>query len=345
MKLAVIKNRIVYLSISLVFFVISLFVIIFWNLNYWIDMTGWMQLEFEYKDNSAITFDKKYFDSFQTEISNMAKEEKINWKEVINSVSIYKISWINNFVVEVWFQRGFSEKEIQNSKDSFKIKIINMFESINSTEFKFVNYLNIWASFWDYIKNTAIITLIIAIIWISLYIAWTFSWIASWISSSLFALLTIITLFHDVVIASWLYIITSMFFPEYKIDTFFVTALLTILWYSINDTIVVFDRIRSNMKTKINWKIDLKEIIDFSINDTITRSIYSSLTLFFVLLTTFIFWPESLKWFILLMLFWTIIWTYSSIFIASPLLYELNKNKELKEIVKKEYNEEDKIVV
>jgi len=82
--------------------------------------------------------------------------------------------------------------------------------------------------------------------------------------------------------------IASNFFPEFKIDTFFITALLTILGYSINDTIVVFDRIRSNIKKLIKKKT-LSEIIEISIKDTLRRSIFTSLTLFFVLLTVFFF--------------------------------------------------------
>jgi preprotein translocase SecF subunit len=140
-----------------------------------------------------------------------------------------------------------------------------------------------------------------------------------------------------------------MYFPEFQIDTFFVTALLTILWYSINDTIVVFDRIRSNLRQYAwkwwkNWK-DLYEIINLSIKETLTRSIYTSLTLFFVLTTIFLFWPETISGFILVMLFGTIVWTYSSIFIASPILYITNQNKKLSVYKKVVVNPEDKIVV
>ncbi len=67
-----------------------------------------------------------------------------------------------------------------------------------------------------------------------------------------------------------------------------------------------------------------------SVNETLTRSIYTSLTLAFVLLTIFIFGPKTIKWFTLVMIFGTIVWTFSSIFIAAPLLFEMNKNKTLK---------------
>jgi preprotein translocase SecF subunit len=157
------------------------------------------------------------------------------------------------------------------------------------------------------------------------------------------------TLFHDVLISTGLYIATSMFLPEFKIDTFFVTALLTILGYSINDTIVVFDRIRSNLIKYAGKKgkdgKELNEIVDLSITQTIVRSIYTSATLLFVLLTIFFFGPETIKGFVLVMIFGTIVGTYSSVFIASPLLYLANKDKKLTIYKKQVVNPEDKIVV
>jgi preprotein translocase SecF subunit len=181
-----------------------------------------------------------------------------------------------------------------------------------------------------------------------MYIAFAFSGSISWISSVSFAIIALITLLHDVIISTWLYIYTWNIFWEFKIDTFFITALLTILWYSINDTIVVFDRIRENLKLfwwkKKNWK-NLEEIINLSVSETLTRSIYTSLTVLFVLFTILFVWPETIKWFILTMIFGTIVWTYSSIFIASPLLYEINKNKKLEVYKEKIYNPDDKIVV
>jgi len=207
-------------------------------------------------------------------------------------------------------------------------------------------YTNIWASFWDYIRNTAKLTLIIAIGAIALYIAYTFSGTVWGITSLSFAAITIITLFHDVVIASGIYILTSYFFPQFQIDTFFVTALLTILGYSINDTIVIFDRIRSNLQ-EFGWKWkQLSEIINLSVNETMTRSIYTSLTIAFVLLCIIVIWPESITGFTLTMLYGTIIGTFSSIFIASPLLYEFHKKTILTVYEKKaDRTDDDKMVV
>ena len=116
----------------------------------------------------------------------------------------------------------------------------------------------------------------------------------------------------------------SFFFPEFKIDTFFITAMLTVLGYSINDTIVVMDRIRSNLKIPANRKKDFGVLINDSINDTFSRSIFTSLTVFITLVALFLFGPEAIKGFVLALMFGTVIGTYSSVCIAAPLLYDIS---------------------
>jgi preprotein translocase SecF subunit len=110
-----------------------------------------------------------------------------------------------------------------------------------------------------------------------------------------FALITVITLFHDVFISSGLYIMTSNFLPEFKIDTYFITALLTTLGYSINDTIVVLDRIRTNLRAFGGRTKKLDEIVNMSVSETLTRSIYTSLTVIFVLVAILILGPVTIK--------------------------------------------------
>lgn len=337
--LQVIKNRKVYYIISGVLFLFSLFSIFFIKLNLWIDMTGGTQTEYTYTNSIEI-------DDIRSEVEKLTAEFKKWSSEIINSTQVYKITWENKFAIIAWFNTSWlSEKELEEYKIQFKSSLYENLKKIDTWLIE-SQYINIWKSFWDYIKNTAIITLILAIIGIAIYVSYAFSWIISWINSFSFSWVTIITLFHDVFIASGLYIFISLFFKEFQIDTFFITALLTILGYSINDTIVVFDRIRTNLEIWVKKKNpDLKEIVDNSINETLTRSIYTSLTLFIVLVAIFFWGPEAIKGFTLVMIFGTVVGTYSSIFIAAPLLYDINKNKELKVIEKKTYNPDDKIVV
>ena len=357
MTLNIIKNRYIYFTISSIILIISIAVFFFWNLNYGIDMTGWTQAEYEYNTNNL------NLEKIREELNSESEKVIYNQKSIINSISAIKISWENKIsIVTGYDSLVLTQEDLEESKlDSritetkiegeilakikadFRTKTLEILE-VHDKNIIETSYTNIGKSFGDYIKNTAITTLIIAIIAIAIYVTHAFSWVASWISVMSFALITIATLFHDVVASTGLYVISSLYFPEFKIDTFFITALLTILGYSINDTIVVFDRIRSNIK-KLVKKKTLEEIIEISIKDTLRRSIFTSLTLFFVLLTVFFFGPESISGFILAMLYGTIIGTYSSIFIASPLLFEFNKDKKLSEYKVKIVNPEDKIVV
>lgn len=311
--------------------------ILFWKLNLGIDMTWGTQSEFSY---GSYTYDSNIITSEAQALVDVVNTE---WN-IINSVNSYKITWENLFVVETWFNKDLDVKEIEKYKVAYRDSLEEKYSSL--WDITLSKYTNIGASFWDYIKNTARLTLLIAIIGIAMYIAYTFSWTVSGISSLSFAAITLVTLFHDVIISSGLYILASWFFPQFQIDTFFITALLTILWYSINDTIVIFDRIRSNLRDFGGKGKELQEIISLSITQSITRSIYTSLTLAFVLVCILILWPESISGFTLTMLFGTIVGTFSSIFIASPLLYEFHKNVSLSQYIKTEdMSEEDKMVV
>ena len=333
--LDVIKNRYVFFIISGALALFSLISFFAFNINLWIDMTWGTQSEYTYDTEINL-------EEIRTQVKSLA--DQVNETEkVINTINVYKISGEDKFIVETGFNRWIEEVELEAHKVNFKEAVNDVLKS--QWEVSLSRYVNIGASFGDYIKNTAKITLAIAILGITIYVAYAFSWAVSGISSMTFAIITIITLFHDVVISSGLYLLISSFFPEFKVDTFFITALLTILGYSINDTIVVFDRVRANLKMYAGkWK-DLKEIINIAVTETLRRSIYTSLTLAFVLFTIFLFGPESISGFTLVMIFGTLIGTFSSIFIASPLLYEINKNKTLKEYKKIVISNEDKVIV
>ncbi len=357
--LNVTKKRAIYLAISAILFIISIIAIKFFPYNLGIDMTWWSQIEYSYawkidlekykKDISELTSDIKY------EVYNKNWTKK-HLEKVVNDTKVYKVSGEEKFVVIVWFNNQLfasdtveDEKKLQTDfddiREDLKLNITNILKKDNST-IKIAKYTNIWKSFWDYIKKTAFITLAIALVAISIYIAYAFSGSVSGVSSLSFAWVALITLLHDVIISTWLYIYAGSFLVDFKIDTFFVTALLTILGYSINDTIVVFDRIRENLKTY--WwkkKKDLEEIINMSVSETLTRSIYTSVTVLFVLFAILFLGPETISGFILTMIFWTIIWTYSSIFVASPLLFQINKNKKLSVYKEKVYDPDKDIVV
>lgn len=316
-----IKNRAKFYSVAILTSLVALVSIFVLPLNLWIDMTGWVSSEYSYTDN----IDTKEISSITEEVWKSIKFEN---KDLINNISAYKVAWENKFIIEAWLNKleNLSTAKLDELKNLFKTsldkKLVEKNSSIKSTK-----YVNIWESFWDFIKKTAYITLFLTIIFISLYIAWAFRGSIEWFSSFPFAAVTMISLAHDVLAALWFYLITSFFFPEFKVDTFFITAMLTVLGYSVSDTIVIMDRIRTNLKNKLNKKLDFWNLVNNAINETMTRSLFTSLTVFITLVAMFFFWPVSIKWFILAMMYGTIFGTYSSIAIAAPLLYDISGKK------------------
>jgi preprotein translocase SecF subunit len=333
----ILKNRMYFYWVSTLWIVFSLCMFAFGSLNYGIDMTGGIQIEYQSLSGSIDIEEIKRLTNTVTQDINQQKEG------IINTTNVYKISGQESFVVEVGISKKYSDAESENYKVAYREKLSELLLQNWKTQ---SSYVNIGASFWDYIKDTAKLTILLALVGISLYVAYAFSGTVAGIPSISFALITLLTLFHDVLISAGLYIFTSFYFPQFQIDTFFITSLLTILWYSINDTIVIFDRIRSNLREFWGKGKPLSEIIQNSVNETMTRSIYTSLTLFFVLICMFILWPESIQGFTLTMLFGTVVGSLSSIFIASPLLYDIHKHTVLSVYLKKEnVSDDDKMVV
>jgi preprotein translocase subunit SecF len=152
---------------------------------------------------------------------------------------------------------------------------------------------------------------------IVLYIAWSFRGVRKPVSSWRFGVCAIIALLHDALVVIGVFSLLGHF-AGVEIDSLFVTALLTGLGFSVHDTIVVFDRIRENLKR--NVEAPFNQIANDSILQTLVRSLNTSLTAFLVLFTLFLFGGESIKWFVVAMIIGVVSGTYSSIFNATPLL-------------------------
>lgn len=320
-----VKNRYTFYAIALSLFVLSLLSPLFLRLNLGIDMTGGIQIEYTVAggDIESIINDTR---------SNTI--EAIRWtlddqsKKIITDTVVYRVSGTEKFVVEAGINEdGVSITEVEKAKTDFVQNLTTSLAQNSNNTITQSRYVNIGASFGEYIKKSGFLTLALAIIAISIYIMYAFSGTIAGMAAWPFAAVTGLSLLHDVVVSFWLYVLTSVFFPEFKIDTFFITAMLTVLGYSINDTIVVMDRIRSNLEEGGGKKASFSQVIDKSIHDTMRRSIFTSVTVILVLIAIFVFGPESLRGFTLALIFGGIVGTYSSVCIASPLLVDITGKK------------------
>ncbi len=163
----------------------------------------------------------------------------------------------------------------------------------------------------------AIKAVLFASVLIVLYIAWSFRNVPKPTSSWKFGICAIIALMHDVLVVTGIFSILGHFF-NIEIDSLFVTALLTVIGFSVHDTIVVFDRIRENLRQNVDQRFS--QIVNNSILQTLVRSLNTSLTAMLILFTLLIFGGQSTFWFITALLIGIASGTYSSIFNAAALL-------------------------
>ncbi|MEK9170242.1 MAG: protein translocase subunit SecF [Patescibacteria group bacterium] len=175
------------------------------------------------------------------------------------------------------------------------------------------------------LRDNALIAFVAVLFGISLYIAFAFRKVSYPVSSWKYGFATLISLFHDALIPAGVLALLG-WWRGVELDTNFIVAILVIMGFSVHDTIVVFDRIRENLSLSKD-KNNLGKIINDSVNQTFARSVNTSLTLVIVLTVLYFLGASSLAYFTLIILLGTIIGTYSSIFVASPLLTFMQPNK------------------
>lgn len=167
------------------------------------------------------------------------------------------------------------------------------------------------------LQRTATTGVIITLVLIGLYVAWAYRKVSEPVASWKYGILTILTAFHDVIIPLGAFAVFGKLLG-WEVGTAFVAALLTILGYSITDTVVVFDRTRENLMRHVSQIFE--ETVELSIHQTLWRSICTSVTTLLALLAIFIFGGESTRPFAMALMIGILTGTYSSIFLASPLL-------------------------
>jgi preprotein translocase subunit SecF len=169
------------------------------------------------------------------------------------------------------------------------------------------------------LRTRAVYAVLAVLIGIIVYIAYSFRRVSRPVASWKYGVVAVAALIHDVTITMGVFAILGHYFGV-EVDVPFVVALLTILGYSVNDTIVVFDRVRENLiKRSVD---DFADTVNVAINETLARSLNTTATTLFTLLALFVFGGATIKWFTLALLIGIFLGAYSSIFVASPLLVE-----------------------
>ena len=167
------------------------------------------------------------------------------------------------------------------------------------------------------LKTNAFWQLLFVSLGIIFYIGYAFRKVNKPVTSWRFGSAAVIALFHDLLFVLGVFSLLGHF-KGVEVDSLFVTAMLTVLGFSVHDTIVVFDRIRENLRLFPGQGIDF--VVNHSIAQTLVRSLNTSLTVLFVLFSLLLFGGETIRWFVFALFIGIIVGTYSSIFIASPVL-------------------------
>jgi len=279
--------------LSIMLVCISLFLLIFKGLNFGIDFKGGTLIELRSND-SKIT------------VSSLRNN--------LNQMSLGDIS-VKNFGNDTDFLIKFEDNSTKNVTENIKINLGKSF----GNNFDFRRVENVGPKVSAELLKSGIIAITMALFLMLVYIWIRFEW--------QFSLGAILALFHDVIVTLGLFSLLGL-----EINLSIIAAVLTIVGYSMNDTVVIFDRIRENLKKYSDIKI--YELSNISINETLSRTLITSITTLLALLSIFFFGGEILKGFSLAMIFGVIFGTYSSIYIANTVLVRLNVSQ--KTILKEE---------
>ncbi|MFA6382759.1 MAG: protein translocase subunit SecF, partial [Candidatus Buchananbacteria bacterium] len=305
--ISIIKQRKIWLTFSSLMFVISLILFASFGLKLGIDFTGGSLLELEFYTQEQPTNQQINDALAPLGIDNMT----------IQSVGEKGIAIRSKDIDEATHQ-----KILTTLQEKFKITgeaktpdgTPLQYEAKAFEEKKFDS---IGPSIGQELKKKAIWAIVIAVIAIIAYIAWAFRKVSKPVSSWKYGVVAVISLLHDIVITVGFFALLGKFYGL-EINAPFIAALLTIFGYSNNDTIVVFDRTRENLIRHMGQ--DFEKIVDISLNEVIVRSINTSLTVLLALFSLLLFGGSTIRDFVLALIFGVIIGTYSSIFVASPLL-------------------------
>jgi len=289
--MSIVRHKNIFLGIGLFLVLVSLGGIVRPGLDLGIDFSGGTLIEFSYQTGS-----RPSIESIRETLAD-AGFERVMLQPTGESGVLLRLPHIS---------------------DADRQKIFTALSSTSSGSVTLDNLTSIGPVIGSELKRKSIYAIIGVILLIVLYVTYAFRKVSQPVMSWKYGLIAIVTLLHDVIVASGFYVLYS-YFTGAEVDVLFVTALMAVLGFSVHDTIVVFDRIRENLSKNIG-KGSFSEIVEKSLQETFTRSVTTSFTVILTLLALIFFGGAQTVHFSVLLLVGIIAGTYSSLCIASPLL-------------------------
>ena len=274
------QYKFIYFILSILIILPGLFYLITSGLKLGIDFTGGALLEYKFN-------------------------KQLNPEDINKEIGVITTTGQNTYLIRT---KPINQDEI----NKIKADLINKFGSVEERRVESVGPV-----IGKELTQKALSALLMASMAIVLYIAFSFRKVPKPASSWRFGITAVIALMHDILVVVGIFAILGKVWGV-EIDTLFVTALLTVIGFSVHDTIVVFDRVRENLSKNPGKKF--ADITNLSIVQTLGRSLNTSLTVIFVLTALLLFGGETIKWFVVALLIGIISGTYSSIFNATALL-------------------------
>ena len=299
----IIKNRVAFYILSGLLLGLSVLALAIWGVKPGVDFSGGSVLEVNFTENNpGKTVVVEKIDSLKLDLGDYSVRETGNSGYIVRLKSI---------------------------DEAEKGQIVGSLETLGKMEEKRFN--TIGPVLGAELRNKAIMSFVLVLILITLFIAYAFRHVSKPVSSWKYGYVAILTLLHDMLIPIGVFSVMGHFYGV-EVDTLFIVAILVILGYSINDTIIVFDRIRENLsKVRDDERNEkFEEVVGAGLKQTIGRSVNTSFTTLLSLLAIYFIGGEVTKYFALALIIGVIAGAYSSIFFASPVLVSIKNRQDRK---------------
>ncbi len=290
----IIGNRKIWYSISIVLSILSISALFIFGLRVGVDYKGGTILELESRSVN-----------FSATVEDTLKEFDIKSYQI-------KESGQGKYSIRL--------EELDNTR---KNSIIEKIQA-KASDVKEISFDSVGPTVGNDLKNKSVSAVIVASIAIIIFIAYSFRKVPKPLSSWKFGLFAVLALIHDLLVTTGIVAVLSHFLPWMEVDILFITALLTIMGFSVHDTIVIYDRLRENF-IRFRHK-SIEQVAEESVNQTLARSINTSITTIIVLFALLLLGGTPIRHFVIVLMFGIFIGTYSSIFLAASLVVSSHKN-------------------